>query len=335
MKAVRIGILGATGAVGREMLRLIEEYALPVSELRLLASRRSAGERLPFRDGELCVEETTEQSFRGLNYVLGAVEAEQSRRWAPAIREAGAVYIDNSSAYRLDPAVPLVVPEVNGEDAFGHRGIVANPNCSTVISLMAAAPIHRLSPIESITASTYQAVSGAGQAGLQELQEQMRALAAGEKVRARVFPAQIALNVIPAIGAFTENGYTDEEMKLQNEGRRILHASELKVSCTCVRVPVLRSHAIALTLRTRERVELEAAREAIRAFPGVRLAEDLAGRDYPTPLDSSGGDTVWVGRLREDLTDQRGICLWCCGDQLRKGAAANAVQILRLLAEGE
>ena len=335
MKAVRIGILGATGAVGREMLRVIEEYALPVSELRPLASRRSAGERLPFRGGELRVEETTERSFAGLDYVLGAVEAEQSRRWAPAIREAGAVYIDNSSAFRLDPAVPLVVPEVNGQDALIHHGIVANPNCSTVISLMAAAPIHRLSPIESITASTYQAVSGAGQAGLRELEEQMRALAAGEELRARVFPAQIALNVIPAIGAFTENGYTDEEMKLQNEGRRILHAPALRVSCTCVRVPVLRSHSIALTLRTRERVEPEAAREAIRAFPGVCLAEDLEGRDYPTPLDSSGGDTVWVGRIREDLTEERGIALWCCGDQLRKGAAANAVQILRLLAEEE
>ena len=335
MKQSRIGILGATGAVGREMLRVIEEYELPASELRLLASRRSAGESLPFRGGELRVEETTERSFAGLDFVLGAVEAEQSRRWAPAIRAAGAVYIDNSSAFRLDPAVPLVVPEVNGEDTFAHRGIVANPNCSTVISLMAAAPIHRLSPIESITASTYQAVSGAGQAGLAELEEQLRALAAGEVVRAKVFPTQIALNLIPAIGAFTENGYTDEEMKLQNEGRRILHAPELKVSCTCVRVPVLRSHSIALTLRTRERVELQAAREAIRAFPGLRLAEDLEGRDYPTPLDSSGGDTVWVGRLREDLTDPRGICLWCCGDQLRKGAAANAVQILRLLAEQE
>ena len=335
MKQSRIGILGATGAVGREMLRVIEEYELPASELRLLASRRSAGESLPFRGGELRVEETTEQSFAGLDFVLGAVEAEQSRRWAPTIRAAGAVYIDNSSAFRLDPAVPLVVPAVNGEDAFAHRGIVANPNCSTVISLMAAAPIHRLSPIESITASTYQAVSGAGQAGLRELEEQMRALAAGEKVRAKVFPTQIALNVIPAIGAFTENGYTDEEMKLQNEGRRILHTPELKVSCTCVRVPVLRSHSISLTLRTRERVEPEAAREAIRAFPGVCLAEDLEGRDYPTPLDSSGGDAVWVGRLREDLTDPRGICLWCCGDQLRKGAAANAVQILKLLAEAE
>ena len=333
MKQSRIAILGATGAVGREMLRVIEEYELPVSELRLLASRRSAGEMLPFGGGELPVEETTEQSFAGLDYVLGAVEAEQSRRWAPAVRASGAVYIDNSSAFRLDPSVPLVVPEVNGEDAFSHSGVIANPNCSTVISLMAAAPIHRLSPLESMTASTYQAVSGAGQAGLQELEEQMRALAAGEKVRAKVFPTQIALNLIPAIGAFTENGYTDEEMKLQNEGRRILRAPELKVNCTCVRVPVLRSHSISLTLRTRERVEPEAAREAIRAFPGVCLAEDLEGRDYPTPLDSSGGDTVWVGRLREDLTDPRGICLWCCGDQLRKGAAANAVQILRLLAE--
>ena len=335
MKQSRIAILGATGAVGREMLRVIEEYELPVSELRLLASRRSAGEKLPFRGGELPVEETTEQSFAGLSYVLGAVEAEQSRRWAPAVRESGAVYIDNSSAFRLDPAVPLVVPEVNGEDAFSHSGVVANPNCSTVISLMAAAPIHRLSPIESITASTYQAVSGAGQAGLRELEEQMRALAAGESVQAKAFPAQIALNVIPHIGADTPNGYTDEEMKLQNEGRRILHAPALKVSCTCVRVPVLRSHSISLTLRTRERVELEAAREAIRAFPGVRLAEELSGRDYPTPLDSSGGDAVWVGRLRRDLCDERGISLWCCGDQLRKGAAANAVQILRLLAESE
>ncbi len=335
MKSCRIGILGATGAVGREMLRILEEYRLPVSELRLLASRRSAGEKLPYRGFTLTVEETGEESFTGLDYVLGAVESEQSRRWAPAVRAGGAVYIDNSSVFRLDPAVPLVVPEINGEDAFSHQGIVANPNCSTAISLMAAAPIHRLSPIESMTACTYQAVSGAGQAGLRELEEQMRCLAAGEEPEARVFPAQIALNVIPHIGADTENGYTDEEMKLQNEGRRILHAPELSVSCSCVRVPVLRSHAIALSLRTREPVEPEAAREAVRAFPGCRLAEELRGRDYPTPLDSSGGDAVWVGRIRRDLTDPRGLVLWCCGDQLRKGAAANAVQILRLLAERE
>lgn len=335
MKTCRVGVLGATGAVGQEMRRILEEYGLPVEELRLLASRRSAGERLPFRGEAVTVRETAEESFRGLDFVLGAVEAEQSRRWAPAIQGSGAVYIDNSSAFRLDPAVPLVVPEINGADAFDHRGVIANPNCSTVISLMAAAAIHRLSPIETIVAATYQAVSGAGQQGQRELEEQMRALAAGERAQAAVFPAQIALNVIPHIGADTPNGYTDEEMKLQNEGRRILHQPGLRASCTCVRVPVLRSHAIALTLRTRERVPLEAARAAIAAFPGCRLTEDLDGRDYPTPLDSSGGDAVWVGRLRQDLTDERGIALWCCGDQLRKGAAANAVQILRLLLETE
>ena len=334
MKACRIGILGATGAVGQEMRRVLEEYGLPVKELRLLASRRSAGERLPFRGEVLQVRETGSDAFDGLDYVLGAVEAEQSRRLAPAIRDSGAVYIDNSSAFRQDPAVPLVVPEINDADAFAHRGLIANPNCSTVISLMAAAAIHRLSPIESMVACTYQAVSGAGQQGQRELTEQMAALAAGKAAVPAVFPVQIALNVIPHIGADTPNGYTDEEMKLQNESRRILHAPELRASCTCVRVPVLRSHAIALTLRTREPVEPEAARAAIAAFPGCRLAEDLQGRDYPTPLDSTGGDTVWVGRLRRDLTEERGIALWCCGDQLRKGAAANAVQILRLLAEG-
>ncbi len=333
MKSYRIGILGATGAVGREMRKILEEYELPIAELRLLASARSAGERLPFAGRELPVQETTENAFAGLDFVLGAVEAEQSRIWAPAIRRSGAAYIDNSSAFRLDPAVPLVVPEVNGADAFTHSGIIANPNCSTVISLMAAAPIHRLSPIESMVVSTYQAVSGAGQAGLKELQEQLRAIAAGEAPQRKVFPAQIALNVIPHIGAEGENGYTDEEMKLQNEGRRILHQPQLRVSCTCVRVPVLRSHSISMTLHTREPVSPEAAREAIRAFPGVRLAEDLDGRNYPTPLDSSDGDEVWVGRIRRDLTDERGLTLWCCGDQLRKGAAANAVQILRLLSE--
>ncbi len=333
MKSYRIGILGATGAVGREMRAILEEYGLKVEELRLLASRRSAGEKLPFAGNVIAVQETTEESFEGLDFVLGAVEAEQSRRWAPAIRQSGAVYIDNSSAFRQDPAVPLVVPEINGEDAFRHQGIIANPNCSTVISLMAAAGIHRLSPIETMVASTYQAVSGAGQAGLQELEGQMAALANRETPERKVFPAQIALNVIPWIGGAAPEGYTDEEMKLQNEGRRILHQPGLQVSCTCVRVPVLRSHSISLTLRTREPVSVEAARDAIAAFPGVRLAEDLDGRDYPTPLDSAGADTVWVGRLRRDLTDPRGLMLWCCGDQLRKGAAANAVQILRMMAE--
>ena len=328
-----IGLLGATGAVGREMIRLLEEYELPIRELRPLASRRSAGTQIPFRGALLPVREATEEAFRGLDFVLGAVEAEQSRHFAPMIRAAGAIYIDNSSAFRLEPEVPLVVPEINGADAFGHRGVIANPNCSTVIALMACAPIARLSPIRHISACTYQAVSGAGQAGLEELDRELRAHAEGESAEPRVFPAPIAMNLIPMIGSLTENGYTDEEMKMQNEGRRILHAPELLVNCSCVRVPVLRSHAIALTVETADAVSPEEARAAIRSFPGVRLALDEAGRDWPTPLDTTGGDPVWVGRIRRDYTRANSLSLFCCGDQIRKGAAANAVQILRLLTE--
>lgn len=331
MNGKRIGILGATGAVGREMLRILEEYDLPVAELRLLASVNSAGKALPFRGRELTILETTPDRFRDLDFVLGAVDAAQSRQYAPAIRAAGAVYIDNSSAFRMDPAVPLVVPEINGADALTHRGLIANPNCSTIITLMALGGIAKLSPIRSAVACTYQAVSGAGVQGIRELEAQMDAASRGEPLEHRVFPAQIALNVIPFIGSMTENLYTDEEMKMQNEGRRILHLPELTVTCTCVRVPVMRSHSIAVTLRTERPVSVEEAKEAIRTFPGCRLIEDYEGRCYPTPLDTSGQDAVWVGRVRRDLTQENGLTLWCCGDQLRKGAAANAVQILELL----
>lgn len=331
MNGKRIGILGATGAVGREMLRILEEYDLPVAELRLLASANSAGKALPFRGRELTILETTPDRFRDLDFVLGAVDAAQSRQYAPAIRAAGAVYIDNSSAFRMDPAVPLVVPEINGADALTHRGLIANPNCSTIITLMALGGIAKLSPIRSAVACTYQAVSGAGVQGIRELEAQMDAASRGEPLEHRVFPAQIALNVIPFIGSMTENLYTDEEMKMQNEGRRILHLPELTVTCTCVRVPVMRSHSIAVTLRTERPVSVEEAKEAIRTFPGCRLIEDYEGRCYPTPLDTSGQDAVWVGRVRRDLTQENGLTLWCCGDQLRKGAAANAVQILGLL----
>ena len=231
----------------------------------------------------------------------------------------------------MDPAVPLVVPEINGADALTHRGLIANPNCSTIITLMALGGIAKLSPIQSAVACTYQAVSGAGVQGIRELEAQMDAASRGEPLEHRVFPAQIALNVIPFIGSMTENLYTDEEMKMQNEGRRILHLPELTVTCTCVRVPVMRSHSIAVTLRTERPVSVEEAKEAIRTFPGCRLIEDYEGRCYPTPLDTSGQDAVWVGRVRRDLTQENGLTLWCCGDQLRKGAAANAVQILGLL----
>ena len=328
MKQVNIGILGATGAVGCEMRKVLEEYKVPVGELRLLASARSAGTKVPFQGREVAIQETTDESFDGLDFVLGAVEGDMSRRFAPAIKKSGAVYIDNSSAFRLDPDVPLVVPEINGADAFENKGIIANPNCCTIIALMAVAGIAKISPIESIIACTYQAVSGAGQAGIAELDAQMSALARGEKPVVKTFATQIAMNVIPFIDAPYGNDYTKEEMKMQNEGRRILHAPDLKVNCTCVRVPVMRSHSIAVTLRTQRKVSVEEAKAAVGSFPGVRLIEDYEGRCYPTPLDTSDQDLVWVGRIRDDLTDEKGLTLWCCGDQIRKGAASNAVQIL-------
>ena len=333
MKKCNVAILGATGAVGREMLKVLQEYDIPVGELRLLASARSAGEKIAFHDREVVIQEATDSSFDGMDFVLGAVEGPMSQKFAPAIRKSGAVYIDNSSAFRLDPDVPLVVPEINGEDALQHHGIIANPNCCTIIALMAVAGIAKISPIQSMIACTYQAVSGAGQAGLKELEDQMAAIAKGEKPEVKTFATQIALNVIPFIDAPYGNDYTKEEMKMQNEGRRIMHAPDLKVNCTCVRVPVMRSHSIAITLKTAEKVSVNAAKEAVAAYPGVRLIEDYEGRCYPTPLDTSNQDLVWVGRIREDLTDEKGLTLWCCGDQIRKGAAANAVQILKFVAE--
>ena len=333
MKKYNVAILGATGAVGQEMLKVLEEYDIPVERLLPLASAKSAGGTVSFKGEDVKIEEAREDSFAGMDFMLGAVKNPMSRRFAPAIVKSGAVYIDNSSAFRMDPEVPLVVPEINGEDAFKNKGIIANPNCSSIITLMAVGGIAKLSPIKSMVACTYQAVSGAGQAGLVELEAQMLALAEGKKPEAKVFPTQIAMNVIPHIGDELENGYTDEEMKMQNEGRRILHLPELKVTCTCVRVPVMRSHSISVTLRTARKVSVAAANEAIRAFPGCRLIEDYDGRNYPTPLDTSNQDLVWVGRVREDLTDENGLTLWCCGDQIRKGAAANAVQILKRMIE--
>lgn len=333
MEKYNVAILGATGAVGQEMLKVLEEYDIPVGKLLPLASARSAGGFVKFKGEDVRIEEACESSFEGMDFVLGAVKNPMSRRFAPAIVKSGAVYIDNSSAFRMDPDVPLVVPEINGDDAFLNKGIIANPNCSSIITLMAVGGIAKLSPIKSMIACTYQAVSGAGQGGLVELETQMLDLAAGRKPEPKVFPAQIAMNVIPHIGDELDNLYTDEEMKMQNEGRRILHLPELKVTCTCVRVPVMRSHSISVTLRTERRLSVAEANEAIRAFPGCKLIEDYEGRNYPTPLDTSNQDLVWVGRVREDLTDDHGLTLWCCGDQIRKGAASNAVQILKKMIE--
>ncbi|MBR3394160.1 MAG: aspartate-semialdehyde dehydrogenase, partial [Firmicutes bacterium] len=286
-----------------------------------------------FAGKEIVVEEAKEDSFEGMDFVLGAVQNPMAVKFAPHIVKSGAVFIDNSSAFRQDPEVPLVVPEINGEDAFTHKGIIANPNCSTIITMVAVGALAKISPIRTMVASTYQAVSGAGQPGLEELSRQMDDLHEGRTPEVKTFPAQIAMNVLPFIGSYKENGYTTEEMKMQNEGRKILHLPDLRVTCTCVRVPVMRSHSISVTLRTEEKISVEQAKAAIAAFPGAALMSADADRDWPTPLDTSGQDTVYVGRIREDLTDEKGLTLWCCGDQVRKGAASNAVQILKLLIE--
>ena len=326
-----VTILGATGAVGREMLKILEERSFPIGELRCLASARSVGKKLPFAGRETTVEEATDAAFAGADIVLGAAENEIARRFAPAIKAAGAVFIDNSSAFRMDPEVPLVVPEINPEDALHHNGIIANPNCSTIITVVAVAALRRLSPITTMVAATYQAVSGAGAGGPVELEAEVDALYKGEPITPRVFPHQIAYNLIPKIGGAAFEGYTSEEMKLQNEGRKILHLPDMKVNCTCVRVPVMRSHSIAVTTRFERPISVEEAREAIAAAPGCRLVDDLANDCYPMPLDTSDQDLVYVGRIRPDLTDPNGLSLWCCGDQVRKGAATNAVQIAELL----
>ena len=322
---MKIGILGATGAVGRQMLECIEERQLPVEELRVFASERSKGKKLPFAGQELTLEVVSQERLNGLDYVLGAVSNSLSKEYRPLVEKSGAVYIDNSSAFRQEDGVPLVVPEINGPDALDHHGVIANPNCSTAITLMALAPIAKLSPIKAINACTYQAVSGAGMGGISELKDEVTALTKGESVEAKVFPAQIAFNVIADIGSPLENGYTTEEMKMQNEGRKIL--PDLLVTCTCVRVPVYRSHSIAVTVVTEEPVSVEAAEKAIAAFDGDLLVTDHT----PTPLENSDKDIVQVGRLRRDLTNPNGLTLWCTGDQIRKGAATNAVQIMEYL----
>ncbi len=326
----KIAILGATGAVGREMLKCIEEYNIDVEELRLLASARSVGKKVVFKGEEIAISEAKSDSFDGCDFVFGAAENAISEKFVEDIKKSGAIYIDNSSAFRLTEDVPLVVPEINPEDAFKNNGVIANPNCVTIIALMAVAALHKISPITSMIASSYQAVSGAGQNGIVELESQETALAKGEPVKYDTFKAQILRNCIPAIGGYKDNGYTSEEMKLQNEGRKILHNNDMKVACTCVRVPVMRSHSIAINVRTKDKISIEEAKKAINAFPGVHVVEDIDGRDYPTPLDTTDQNDVYVGRIRDDLTDEKGLCLWCCGDQIRKGAAANAVQIMNL-----
>ena len=328
---MKLGILGATGAVGREMMKILAERNFPVDELRLLASPRSVGQEVEWNGRKLAVQLACDTAFEGLDVVLGAAENDIAERFAPAIVKAGAVFVDNSSAFRLDPNVPLIVPEINPQDVKNHHGIIANPNCTTIVSLVAINALNQDSPIESIVASSYQATSGAGAAGPVELMDQVDAIRAGKSVEPKVFQHQIAFNVIPQIGGEQFEGYTSEEMKLQNEGRKIMHLPDLRVSCTCVRVPVVRSHSVSIVVRTKEKISVERARELIANAPGCRLVDDLANKSYPMPLDTSDQDLVFVGRIREDLTSDNGLNIWCCGDQVRKGAATNAVQVAELL----
>lgn len=321
---MKIGILGATGAVGRQMLTCLEEKNIIPEELRLFASERSVGKKLTFLNHEISLELASEERLQDLDYVFGAVSNALAKQWAPVLKKHGVLFIDNSSAFRLEDDVPLVVPEVNGEDALNHQGIIANPNCSTIITMMAVAPIQKLSPITKMVTSTYQAVSGAGIGGLSELTQQVQAINQNKSIHTEVFPKQIAFNCIPFIGSEGENGYTSEEMKMQNEGRKILHNSNMKVSCTCVRVPVYRSHAISVSLQCERPLSLMEVTQELQEAPGLIYGDD----NFPTPLETSNQDLVAVGRVREDLVFDGGISLWCCGDQIRKGAASNAVEIL-------
>ena len=331
MKLYTVAVLGATGAVGQEMIKILQERNFPVGKLIPLASARSAGKTLSFRGEEVTIELACDEAFQGVDIVLGAAENDIAKQFAPAIVAAGAIFVDNSSAFRMDPNVPLVVPEINPEDVKNHKGIISNPNCSTIITATAVNALNSIAPIRTMIASTYQAVSGAGAGGPVELMNEVEALREGKTYEPKIFSHQIAYNLIPQIGGESFEGYTSEEMKLQNEGRKIMHLPELKVSCTCVRVPVIRSHSISVSLHFDRPVTVEQAREVIASAPGCRLVDDLSKKMYPMPLDTSDQDIVFVGRIRPDLTDPNGICLWCCGDQVRKGAATNCIQIAELL----
>ena len=332
MKLPHVAIVGATGAVGVEMLLCLEQRNFQLSGLTLLASARSAGKKMKFRGEEIEVKELTHDAFEGIDIALFSAGGGISLEFAPSAAKAGAVVIDNSSAFRMDEGVPLVIPEINPEAAKDRpMGIIANPNCTTIISLMALAPLHEKFGLESVIASSYQAVSGSGAQGIIELEEQVKAIANGQEFTPKVYPRQIAFNVIPQVDSFTENGYTKEEMKMLNEGRKILGHDTLKVSCTCVRVPVYRSHSVSITAKFAKEPSVEDARAAYTGKPGVQLIDDPSKMMFPVPLDTTGKDDCLVGRIRKSLVLDNALDLWVVGDQVRKGAALNAVQIAEIL----
>ena len=332
-RAKSVAVVGVTGAVGIEMLETLEKRNFPVSSIKLLASSRSAGKKLKFKGEEITVEELTENSFKGVDYALFSAGGSTSEAFAKACVDAGCVMIDNSSAFRMVDTVPLVIPEINPEDAFKHQGIIANPNCTTAIMAVAVYPLHKAKKVKRLIASTYQAASGGGAPAMQELIDQSRAVLEGRPVEVKVMAQRIAFNLFPHIDAFKENGYTKEELKMVNESRKMLHLPELKVSCTCVRIPALRAHSEALNLEFEEEITPEEAREILSRAPGVVVRDDPANKIYPMPIDASGHGEVLVGRIRQDISQpgQTGLDMFVAGDQLLKGAAYNAVQIAELL----
>jgi aspartate-semialdehyde dehydrogenase len=331
-QSYRVAILGATGAVGTELLTLLEERHFPLSQLKLLASPRSAGKTLKFQGADLPIEAVSAEAFAGMDFVLASAGGSTSKQWAEAIVQAGAVMIDNSSAFRMDPTVPLVVPEVNPAAAQAHAGIIANPNCTTILMCLALQPLHQIQPIRRVVVSTYQSASGAGARAMEEVKQQAQAILNGEPPTTESFPYPLAFNLFPHNTKINDQGYCEEEMKMVHETRKIMGVPDLRLTATCVRVPVLRAHAESINIEFDQPFDVAVARAAIAKAPGVELVEDWENNYFPMPIDASGKDDVLVGRIRRDISHPNGLELWLCGDQIRKGAALNAVQIAELLA---
>jgi len=331
MKGYNIAVVGATGAVGAELLRVLQRRTFPVASLRAFGSSRSAGKSIQFRNESIVVEQLTKSSFGGVDIAFFSAGGEISRKFVPLARETGAVAIDNSSVFRMEPEVPLVIPEINGQDVHQHHGLIANPNCTTAVALMAIYPLHNVFGVRRVFAASYQAVSGSGSRAIAELKEQVEAAAQQRQLTPEVYPHPIAFNVLPHVDAFLETGYTKEEMKMQNEGRKIMHLPEFRASVTCVRVPVYRAHSVAVSAEFERKVSVEQAREILAKAPGLELVDEPRNNRYPTPLDVAGKDNCQVGRVRLDCVFENGLSFWVSGDQLLKGAALNAVQIAEIL----
>ena len=329
-----VAIAGATGAVGTEFLKLLEARDFPMKSIRLLASSRSAGSKLKFRGENLEVEELTPKSFKGIDIAFFSAGGSRSKEFAPHAVDSGAVVIDNSSAFRMDEKVPLVVPEINPKQAFEHKGLIANPNCSTIQMVVALNPIHRAANIQRVVVSTYQAVSGAGASAMEELKQQLRAWANDEPMKQEVFPTQIAFNLFPHIDVFQDNGYTKEEMKMVHETRKIMNAPNMQISATCVRVPVLRAHSEAVWAETEKPLSESEARELFEKEPGIVVKDERESGGYPTPWHITETQETYVGRIRKDISHPNGLTFWVVADQLYKGAALNAIQIAEVLEQG-